>query len=281
MLYIFGALYEEVQLFITQFSLKKIPENIRFREFCDTENKIRLVITGAGAIAAAAAVGYVFAKNPPEENDILLNIGSCAGKKAGVYFCHKLTEECTGRTYYPDIIYKHPFLEGELLTVAKPVAKEQVTGGEEAVLYDMEGAALYQAGAYFLGPHQMQFLKIVFDSGVEGKTAPEQLRHCMEEQREVLFAYVLRLLRMQETEQDWRREQEGLWPEKSIRRLSAALCCSKTMEETLKVYLHYALLQGKDIECIQQEFYREGKLPCKDKREGKGCFEELKARLLL
>lgn len=87
-------------------------------------------------------------------------------------FCNKITEQTTGRTFYPDVIYRHPFAEAEIVTQAVPYRGANETqdpeNGAGARLYDMEAAAVYQAGAYYFGPHQMTFLKVVTDHGVAG-----------------------------------------------------------------------------------------------------------------
>ena len=278
MIYIFSALYWEAGPLTERLSLKKITEDFCFQEFCDEAKTIRLVITGAGAVAAATAAGWMFAKYPPEKHDLLVNVGSCAGESPGAYLCHKLTDAATGRSYYPDMVYRHPFLEGELVTVSGPVTAGDVSSGARGLLYDMEGAALYQAGARFLGPHQMQFIKIVSDGGANGRIATEQVRAAIESRADTVADHVRQLLAVTERARGW--HEAVRLPEDVVGRFSAALCCSKTMEGALRVMLTYAKLTGRDIRQAEQELYGEGRLPCKDRREGKERLEELKARLL-
>lgn len=45
-------------------------------------------------------------------------------------------------------------------------------------------------------------------------------------------------------------------------------------------HLKYAVLAGIDYQGIIEEMYQAGELPCKDKREGKRCFEEFGRKLL-
>ncbi len=263
---------------MARLSLKKIPENFCFQEFCDEEQNVRLVITGAGAVAAATAAGWMFAKYPPGKHDLLLNVGSCAGERPGAYLCHKLTDAAAGKSYYPDMVYRHPFLEGELLTVSKPVTDGDISSGARGRLCDMEGAALYQAGMHFLGPHQMQFIKMVSDAGVAGRVAPEQVRAAIESQADTVADYIRQLQTVTESARislDAVRLPEGV-----LEQLSAALCCSKTMEGALRVSLTYAKLSGRDIGQTIRDLYGEGRLPCKDRREGKERLEELRTRLL-
>ena len=58
------------------------------------------------------------------------------------------------------------------------------------ILYDMEAAAIYQAGIHFFGPHQMIFLKIVSDRGIIEKVSKEQIALLMEKYQECIIDYM-------------------------------------------------------------------------------------------
>ena len=48
-----------------------------------------------------------------------MQCGICAGaeqKKGVAYLCSKITEEATQKTFYPDILYRHPFPEAAVVT---------------------------------------------------------------------------------------------------------------------------------------------------------------------
>ena len=70
---------------------------------------------------------------------------------------------------------------------------------------------------------------------------------------------------------------------KSMEQLISKVCedlhCSKTMEASLWQHFRYLMLTGVDVQAQIREWYEEEKLPCRDRREGKKCFEELKAGL--
>ena len=149
----------------------------------------------------------------------------------------------------------------------------------EGALYDMEAAAIYQSGSYFFGPHQMLFLKIVSDSGTVASVSKEQVALLMEVYREQLYG-VIGLLQKITAEYAQRafclyREQKGI-----VDKLCTDLHCSKVMSDSLRQYIRYAVLTGRDTEAMIRSMYEEGLLPCKDKREGKIRFEEFKRRLL-
>ena len=176
MIYLVTALYCEAQMFIEHFSLKKVMENTRFQQFASESGQILLTVSGVGEIAAASAVSSVCAKDLPGSDDFLMNVGICAaqGGQDGIFLIHKLTEQTTGKTFYPDMLYRHGFNEAELVTgmtvwkrhnSGRTADGVQLSGQDAAAdgvrlsercLYDMEAAGVYQAGAYFFAPHQMQ-----------------------------------------------------------------------------------------------------------------------------
>lgn len=283
MIYIFTALYCEANIFIRQFHLKKVMESACFQQFASESGQMLLTISGVGEIAAASAVSSVCTQYPPGADDYLLNIGSCAkpGEKGGIFLIHKLTEYATGKTFYPDILYKHGFLEAEIVTGMVPWENKRKDSGEPAVclqgrcLYDMEAAAVYQAGAYFFGPHQMVFLKLVSDSGEGDRLTGDDIGRLMEAHQDSIFRFCERLLQIAQAG----RRTEDL-PEQWFRRLCEDMHCSKAMGDSLKQYIRYAVLAGVDYQKAVQEMYQGRRLPCKDKREGKQRFEEFKQRLL-
>lgn len=295
MIYLFTAFYAEAQCVIAHYKLKKDTAHTHFQLFENEELKIRLILTGAGNIAAACAVSGTFGEFPPGKGDFLVNIGSAAAdandpsvRDGEIFLCNKITEQTTGRTFYPDVIYRHPFAEAEIVTQAVPYRGVNETqdpeNGAEPRLYDMEAAAVYQAGAYYFGPHQMSFLKVVTDYGVtgDGKNGqPEQIGWKIAAQEDAVCAYIDSLRRITEEAAEEcgcgaKQDEE----ETDIRRLTEDLHASKTMEAMVRQHIRYWTLSGIDYRTVLKEMYASGKLPCRDKREGKNCFEEIRRKLL-
>jgi len=285
MIYLFIALYCEASVFIRQFHLEKNPENTRFQEYYNETSSIRLTITGIGEIAATAAVGSICTEYKPKEEDILLTIGTCAHttKSDGIFLCNKITEQATGKTFYPDILYQHDFSEEAIVTGMQPWNREKdgiesQTASFGGALYDMEAAAIYQAGSYFFGPHQMIFVKVVSDRGTAKEVTSKQVEHLIETYQNILFDFVeqLRVMTTGNVQKENRLQQEK---EELIAKLCMDMHCSKTMEILLGQHIRYLELTGTDYMSVIQDMYREGLLPCKDKREGKMRFEEFKRRL--
>lgn len=287
MIYLFTALYWEAHAMIRQFGLTKNPESTWLQEFYKEEAGIRLVITGVGEIAAAAAVGSVCGVYRPGREDMLLNIGTCAcgGDRDGIFLCNKITEQATGKTFYPDMLYRQELPEAALVTGMRPWKGEMDGPKDQAVLsggalYDMEAAAVYQAGSGFFGPHQMMFLKIVSDRGTAGEVTKEQTRRLMEKYQDEI-ADVIRRIQMVIQENGGRKaDHSQAEKEELMEKLSGDLHCSKAMSDSLRECLRYLTLSGTDYMPAIEEMYEKGLLPCKDKREGKLRFEELKRRVL-
>lgn len=323
MIYLFTALYEEADLFIQKFSLKKNMENPRFQEFYRQEFGIRLTITGVGELAAASAVSSICTQYKPEEGDILLNIGTCADIAGNndVYICNKIIEQATGKTFYPDLLYQHGLREKTLITGMLPFHRREYQSAEmqscsiedstapeiftcnneeyiapdifsrkkekdsaklvaecaNGNLFDMEAAAIYQAGAYFFGPHQMIFIKVVSDAGMAKTVSKERVKNCMETHQEILYGVIKKISAI--SQENRREEMVVPQEDKVFETLCEDLHCSKTMRDLLEQHVHYWKLTGSDYMSVIQDMNREGILPCKDKREGKDCFEELKKRL--
>lgn len=285
MIYIFTALYCEAHIFIRHFHLIKNQEDTWFQQFYNETAGIRLTITGVGEIAAAAAVGSVCSLYKPSQNDLLLNIGICAHptKNDGMFLCNKIVEEATGRTFYPDMLYRHNFSEGTVTTSMKPYisdngAAQAPSGLLAETLYDMEAAAVYQTGIHYFGPHQMIFLKLVSDTGAIEEVNKEQTVLLLEQYKDSIFDYIGQISAI--TSKIGRRKRVLSREEETfIESFCMDLHCSKAMKDSMKQYIHYLKLIKMDYVSIIQNMYDEKLIPCKDKREGKRCFEEFKRRL--
>ena len=304
MIYVVTALYQEAHGFIRELELKKNTAYAPFEVFDNENAGIRLVVTGVGEIAAAAVVAAVCAQDGADAADFLINIGCCAAANAGadsgcetvdsgmdsgygaahaaqigdLYVCHKITEQATGKTFYPDILYRHPWKERELVTGMQPLQRAAAHGA----LYDMEAAAVYQAGIRFFSPDRMLFLKVVSDFGIAGqeRMTAEALTGLLEQHVKEVVAFLTNLREAADEEETLRNDGILQEHETVLERLFAALHCSQTMRASARQYITYAALTGYDWKAELEEWYARGLLPCKDRREGKVRLEEFKQVLL-
>lgn len=332
MIYLVTALYAEAHPFITRFQLKKDSSHTRFQIFLNGETDLCLIISGTGQIPAATALGSICTEYKAGPGDFLLNVGVCAQVRTNGYakdaagnafppgtlfLCNKIKEQATGRTFYPDLLYQHKFAEAQILTGAKPykatTALSSVDNSQAddiyPLLYDMEAAAIYQAGAYYFGPHQMSFLKVISDTGNTESVTAQLIEGLLGQNMDDIAEYIATL---RAAEEETHREDpvyKSAMPQNPIRKnamppdpvcentmpqnpiyksvmpqspeqLCRDLHCSRTMSNSVRQHLCYWILSDVDYLRVLEEMYLEGKLPCKDKREGKQRFEELKERLL-
>ena len=298
MIYVMMALYQEAHGLIRELELKKNTAYAPFEVFDNESAGIRLVVTGVGEIAAAAATAAVCARDGADAADFLINIGCCAAggcepadrdmdsgygaayaaQIGDLYVCHKITEQATGKTFYPDILYRHPWKERELVTGMQPLQRAAAHGA----LYDMEAAAVYQAGIRFFSPDRMLFLKVVSDFGIAGqeRMTAEALTGLLEQYVKEVAAFLTNLREAADEEETLRNDGILQEDETVLERLFAALHCSQTMRASARQYITYAALTGYDWKAELKEWYARGLLPCKDRREGKVRLEELKQVLL-
>ena len=298
MIYVVTALYQEAHGLIRELELKKNTAYAPFEVFDNESAGIRLVVTGVGEIAAAAATAAVCARDGADAADFLVNIGCCAvggcepadrdmdsgygaahaAQIGDLYVCHKITEQATGKTFYPDILYRHPWKERELVTGMQPLQRAAAHGA----LYDMEAAAVYQAGIRFFSPDRMIFLKVVSDFGIAGqeRMTAEALTGLLEQHVKEIAAFLANLREAADEEETLRNDCILQEDEMVLERLFAALHCSQTMRASARQYITYAALTGYDWKAELKEWYARGLLPCKDRREGKVRLEELKQVLL-
>ena len=282
MIYIFSAFYAEAKNIIDHYSLKKekSPETVRFDVFAN--DSIRLVITGVGEINAAAAVSNIGGAYGIAPDDEILNVGcgadfgneTCLGS---IFLGNKLTEQMTGRTFYPDMLMKTNLMECEIVTVTRVLNE-----GRDSVVYDMEAAAVYQAAAFFVGPHRMHFIKLVSDAGE--RIDQSKITELFALQEEKICSYIDTLLSacadkdsIDENAKGKNTVAKSAW---NMDRLISDMRCSKVMGDQLAQLIKYCRLSGIDYKAVLDEYYTKGMLPCESKREGKKCLFELKQRLL-
>lgn len=289
MIYIFSAFYAEAKNIIDHYGLKKekSPETVRFDVFAN--DSIRLVITGVGEINAAAAVSNIGGAYGISPYDEILNVGCGAGFSnetclGSIFLGNKLTEQMTGRTFYPDMLMKTNLMECEIITVARVLNE-----GRDSVVYDMEAAAVYQAAAFFVGPHRMHFIKLVSDAGE--RIDQSKITELFALQEEKICGYIDMLLSVcaDKASIDENAKGENIADSNAtddnksvcnIDRLISDMRCSKVMGDQLAQLIKYCRLSGIDYKAVLEEYYTKGLLPCESKREGKKCLFELKQRLL-
>jgi len=184
-LYIVTAMYAEAAPFIKYYKLKRDRLMKRHELYVSDEKDVCLLITKPGKVTAAMAVTEMLVTHEPVNEDFLVNVGVCGAcslstadnsnvvehsysrstnavpDTTSVFICTDILDHDTGRHYYPDMLYKHPFKEAGIETCSVVVNDKSFIS---MPLADMEAAAIFQAAASFFPPHRMSFLKIPSDN---------------------------------------------------------------------------------------------------------------------
>ena len=161
MLYIVTALYIEAKPLISLFNLKKDNSYTKFQVFSNED--VKLIISGTGKVKSATALTYLVSKEDIKKNDYIVNIGFVASNKnsqlGDIVYISKIQNAYSDFDFYPEMIYKHNFLEGSLTTFDSIVEKKI----ENIEYIDMEAYGFFQTASIFFKKDKIIVLKIVSD----------------------------------------------------------------------------------------------------------------------
>ncbi len=179
-IFIFCALPCEAKPLIEFYKLKKDTSIQSFSIFRNDD--MALTVTGVGKTAMAGGVAYSQALFPENQNPVLVNIGIAGHQDHAVgslFLVDKITDNDTGKRYYPPLIFT-PFCPTTNLT---SFAKPRLTYPESA-LCDMEASAFYETATRFSSGELIQCLKIVSDnsSSPAPNIQPKQVTTLISEQ---------------------------------------------------------------------------------------------------
>lgn len=296
MIYIFTAIYPEAKALIELLDLKKESANGKYQQYIDNQNQIRLIIMGTGSITAAICVSHICTKYNICNQDRIILIGTCGifstnHYQHNIYICNKIIEAETGKTFYPDILYRHDFVESAILTLPMlytkdrehldnyPYMADYITDKEE-MLVDMEAAGFYQAAVHYVGTERIIILKAVSDNGEPQKVMPEFIYTIFMRHEKALIQFLELLCKQQEIEAEQLSKWSSFTQTDWIDNVCRDMHCSETMRNKLKHLFFYMDITGIDYHKKIEEMYLDKRLPCRDKREGKKCYEQLEMELL-
>jgi len=162
------ALPAEARPLIEHWGLKRAEDLGRFARW--TSDSRRLIISGVGPTAAAAATGALLATLSPADRkqSHAFNIGWAGSRRTelGVgtlCLVNRATGVDNGREWLPDILFRHALPEAAIDTHSRPVTTGAGDDPRGSDLVDMEASGFFEAAWKFLPPHRAQALKIVSD----------------------------------------------------------------------------------------------------------------------
>jgi adenosylhomocysteine nucleosidase len=121
-----------------------------------------LAISGVGKIAAAAAASYLHAKTGEDPLGVWLNFGTAGHRDrppGDVLLAHTVTDDATGKRFYPPRLDGPELEAAEVRTVDRPE-----TEYASSAAYDMEAYGFVAAALHFSTSELVQSIKIVSDN---------------------------------------------------------------------------------------------------------------------
>ena len=153
------ALTPEAASLIEHYRLEKVDSSPMFPLY--RNETIYLVISGIGKTLAAAATAYLHTKSGELPNQPFLNIG-IAGHQRSItgtpLVASRITDQSTGKTWYPSQIIRDSMDRNPLITVETV----ERTYTEDAA-YDMEAAGFYPVAWRASTAELVQSLKVISD----------------------------------------------------------------------------------------------------------------------
>lgn len=273
MIFISTSMYIEACPFIKKLNLKKDLEYCKFQVFKNED--IVLIITGTGKVISAVAVTYLFSKYKLKSTDIFINIGVCGAKNekihiGDIFLCNKIIDYDTKKTFYPDMLLKHPFKEENIETVSEVNNENMEIKGQ---LVDMEASGIYEAALVFLQSQQVFFIKIVSDHLKNEKLDANSIFNLIESKSEQIINWIKDIKLAFSYKQNILDEKEQKIASCIIEKLRLTTTMANQLKQLLK---YYKLRKGEFTNDISMYTGIE----CKSKMERMKYFEELKGKII-
>ncbi|EMN59443.1 hypothetical protein [Leptospira borgpetersenii] len=167
MIFISVALFPEAKPLIETLGLKILRDKTPFPIY--RNEKYILIVSGTGKIFSAMSVAFLLNefKNSVTDSSWILNFGICGAPKKSSkigesFLIHKIKDEGSSKSVYPDILFKSPIPESVLLTVDKPVFRNEISEFPNT-LVDMEAFGFFQASRKFFSSDKIRIVKTISD----------------------------------------------------------------------------------------------------------------------
>ena len=271
MLYIVTALYIEAKPLISLFNLKKDNTYTKFQVF--SNENIKLIISGTGKIKSATALTYLISNKDIKENEYIINIGFIASlnnnsQLGDIVYISKIQNAYSDTTFYPEIIYKHNFLEGSLTTFDKIIDNKI----ENIEYIDMEAYGFFQTASIFFKKDKIIVLKIVSDilkENIEDRILFDfKDDNLFNESYKKIYDFLLKFVNTPtDNENNFNNNEQDL-----IKKVLENLKLSDTMTYEFFNILKYLKIKYRNIDILKK--YEN--IEVNSKVQGKKIFEEIK-----
>jgi hypothetical protein len=166
MIHLVVALPAEARPLIAHYKLTDKTTLGGFRMY--RNSGISLIISGPGKIAAAAATSLLAGRSTSRKQAAWLNIGIAghATHNTGQgLVAHRITDQATGKSWYPPQLLNLATPTTDLLTVDAPE-----NNYHQDVAYDMEASGYYAVATRFSSAELVQCFKVISDNREQSAT---------------------------------------------------------------------------------------------------------------
>lgn len=271
MIYIITAMGIEAKPLIDFFKLKKDNTIKKFQVF-KNENII-LIISGVGLVKSSIATTYILSLFSPSNKDIIVNLGLCGAKNKELsinemVICNSIKNSITNKSFYPDMLFIHPFKEVSLETFGNPIFSDIKIKSD---IVDMEGASFFESASIFFENHKIFVLKIVSD--FLHKVNEIKIYQMIYSNLPTFENWILNLHSNLPSEDEVFNKIEI----EKIELLSKKLKLTESMKYKLIELLKFRKLQYNEFNSIIDYFFE---IEIKNKKEVKKIFNEIEKRTL-
>ena len=243
------ALFDEAKPFIEETKSKKVSDFGNLNFYANEE--VGVLITGYGKVPAAIAVSRWLERKGGKKLGHILNVGTCGASESSisigsVHLMHTITDQATGRNYFPDRLYASPFPEGALITVDQGQSAQDA---RKNAFYDMEASGIFQAATQFVTTDRIHFLKVVSDHLEPEAVTRENVQETMKQAVPAILEFLNSLPAIESVEPLEPTEQEFLEDIQRYWKLT------QTQFHQLKDAVIYYKLTNPDLENIEDLTY--------------------------
>ena len=251
--------------------MKKDNTYTKFQVF--SNENIKLIISGTGKIKSATALTYLISNKDIKENEYIINIGFIASlnnnsQLGDIVYISKIQNAYSDTTFYPEIIYKHNFLEGSLTTFDKIIDNKI----ENIEYIDMEAYGFFQTASIFFKKDKIIVLKIISD--ILKENVKDRILFDFEddnlfnESYKKIYDFLLKFVNIPtDSRNNFNNNEQDL-----IKKVLENLKLSDTMTYELFNILKYLKIKYGNIDILKK--YEN--IEINSKVQGKKIFEEIK-----
>lgn len=160
MVYFVIALPQEAKPLIGHYRLKAVPGANSIKVY-EGEDK-RLVVSGVGKIRSANATAFLHAFSGSVRNCVWINIGiggHCGRRIGEGIMAHKITDEISGKNWYPPIAIESSCETESILTVERSETRYRGSW-----VYEMEASGFYDTALQFSSGELVHCYKVISDN---------------------------------------------------------------------------------------------------------------------